>query len=212
MAATPHRHPVAGTANLADPVLRVADLVDRPGASRRVDLALPVPEELVVEGGSVLEPVTLSGVLESVVDGVLVRGRVASSAATECARCLLDLVLDVSTDVVELFSDPTQLAAGDEIELGYELRDGKIDLDVLLRDALVTGMPLQPLCRADCQGLCATCGIDRNEATCACAADESDARWAALAGLRLADPPEDDAGVEGAGATDPITDPDRRGT
>ena len=60
-----------------------------------------------------------------------------------------------------------------------------IDLDTLLRDALVPAVPYRPLCDPDCKGLCASCGVNRNETTCDCVDVTVDARWSALEGLRL---------------------------
>ncbi|HWS47003.1 MAG TPA: DUF177 domain-containing protein, partial [Acidimicrobiia bacterium] len=67
----------------------------------------------------------------------------------------------------------------------YALDDDVVDLEPLVRDALVLELPAVPLCRDDCRGLCPSCGIDRNAATCDCAADDIDPRWAPLRSLDL---------------------------
>lgn len=177
------------TSPTSDRVLRVADLLDRPGASRRVDLAMRAPDDLAPEMARVVEPVHLSGVVESVVDGLLVRGVVRAQVQLDCARCLTPLVRTLDADVVELFSDPAHADPDDDLEAGYEISDGTIDLDTLLRDALVPALPYRPLCGADCQGLCPQCGANRNEVDCGCVEATTDARWAALEALRL---PEQD--------------------
>ena len=172
-----------------DHVLNVADLVGRPGASRRVDLDVAVPDGFAVPLATVLEPLHLEGVLESVVDGVLVRGALTVALRLECARCLEPLEEEVATDVVELYSDPERTAvATEDLEEGYEVREGHIDLDGLLRDALAPTAPTQPLCRAECAGLCDQCGANLNEHACGCADEVGDPRWAVLRDLDL--PPE----------------------
>jgi uncharacterized protein len=170
-----------------DRVLKVADLVDAPGASRRVDLDVPVPEGFDVPLVTLSEPLHLSGVLESVVDGLLVRGELAADIGASCARCLEPVTERVVTDVVELFQDPRKTPTEDleAVDEGYEIRDGQIDLDALLRDALAPALPTRPLCRDDCAGLCAQCGANRNDAPCDCAETDHDPRWAALEGLQL---------------------------
>lgn len=169
-----------------DHVLPITDLLHRPGASRRVDLDVDMPRGLPLPLVEVRDRLRLAGVIESVVDGLLVRGSLQATVRMSCARCLTDIEDDVRTDVVELFADPTAPRdEDDEVEPGYEIHEGTIDLDTLLRDALVPATPYQPLCRDDCRGLCALCGADRNTVACGCEDEVTDPRWAALEGLRL---------------------------
>ena len=170
-----------------DRTLRVADLIDRPGASRRVDLALPPAADLDLDMARLLGDIRLDGVVESVVDGLLVRGVVSADVEMACARCLMDLRSAISADVVELFTDPAEAELAEDVDPGYEISDGTIDLDTMLRDALVPAVPYRPLCREDCKGLCAQCGVNRNDTDCNCVDVNTDARWAALEGLRLSD-------------------------
>jgi uncharacterized protein len=93
----------------------------------------------------------------------------------------------VSADVAELYSDPAELDSPEDLDPGYEISEGQIDLDTLLRDALVPAVPVAPHCRDDCAGLCVSCGADRNVENCNCVEVVSDTRWTALEGLRLAD-------------------------
>lgn len=165
--------------------LGVHDLLDRPGASRPLDLELEVPADVDLPLVEEVSPLRLQGVAEGVVEGILVRGTLTAEVTVGCARCLKPVSVGLSTEVAELYSDPATADEPGDVEAGYELADGEIDLDTLLRDALVPALPQAPLCRPDCQGLCATCGADRNVTTCDCAEDTADHRWAALEGLRL---------------------------
>ena len=167
--------------------IRVADLLNRPGASRRIDVSLDGPEGLQLDLAELTGPIRLAGVIESVVDGLLVRATLSAPLRMSCARCLKPLETSVSTDVVELFSDPSRADDPSDVEAGYEITETDIDLDTLLRDALVPAVPYRPLCDEACAGLCPTCGVDRNEADCECADVTDDPRWAALAQLRLPD-------------------------
>lgn len=172
---------------LSDRVVKVADLLDQPGASRRVDLCVGAPDDLVLPLVDIAGPLRLTGVLESVVDGLLVRGRLTVAVRLACARCLADVEDVLASDVTELFSDPARLDLDDEVEAGYEVREGLIDLDALLRDSLVPAVPYQPLCQSECPGLCTSCGADLNHDDCGCVDLATDPRWAALEGLRLSD-------------------------
>lgn len=173
---------------LHDHVLKVADLVGRPGASRRLDLVLGVPPDLGLEAATIAEPVRLTGVLESVVDGILVRGTLAAHVVVACARCLTEVQTTLETDVAELYSDPDHLPPDvdtADLEDGYLLQQEAVDLDPLLRDSLVPAVPVQAHCRPDCAGLCPNCGVDRNEAACDCTDEQQDLRWSALRDLHM---------------------------
>lgn len=151
-------------------------------------MAMPAPADLPLDMAEVVADVRLDGVIESVVDGLLVRGTVTTRLSLACARCLHDLADDVVVDVVELFTDQAQAEPGDDVDPGYEIHDdATINLDTLLRDALVPAVPYRPLCVEDCLGLCAQCGVNRNEHECSCTDVRTDARWAALEGLQLPD-------------------------
>ena len=168
-----------------DTVLSVLDLLDSPGTSRRVDLELPVPDDFRFPLATLQSPARFVGVLESVVEGILVRGELSAMADLSCARCLAPVEQRLVASVAELYCDPTRLEDGDEVEDAYAIDVDRIDLEGLLRDALAAELPFKPLCREDCAGLCASCGTDLNTGSCDCTTDEADPRWAALSELNL---------------------------
>jgi len=88
----------------------------------------------------------------------------------------------VATTVEELFvSDPEEWET-------YPIHGDHIDLEPMAREAVVLGLPLAPLCRPDCKGLCPSCGADLNQGPCGCPPAAADPRWAALDALRPLDP------------------------
>lgn len=155
----------------------VHDVIGRPGVSRRLNLAERL-EDLSTEVVTISEDVRFEGLLEGVEEGVLVSGRVSGVMKCSCARCLREFTRDLEIEVRELFTH----RAGDEDH--YPIADGEIDLEPCARDAMLLSVPFAPLCREDCQGLCARCGGDRNLGECACG-PEVDERWAALSSLDL---------------------------
>ena len=179
----------------------VVGLLGRPGQRRDLVRAVP-PEEFGDEpwGPSVEEldgPIDLDLVLEAVPGGVVVRGTVRATARGICARCLTPVLQPWEVDVLELHRAASDAGEHDDVagddDLDYELVDGdtQLDLDRMVRDALVVGQPVRVLCRPDCAGLCPVCGADRNLSPCD-HGDESpvDPRWEKLRGLRL--PPASD--------------------
>jgi uncharacterized protein len=109
---------------------------------------------------------------------ILVTGTVTAPWEGECRRCVGVARGTLTTTVRELFEDRP-----DPLET-YKLGGDQLDLEPLVRDAVLLELPQAPLCREACAGLCPTCGINRNEGTCTCVTDSTDPRWAALDALR----------------------------
>jgi len=125
--------------------------------------------------------------VEAVMEGVLVTGTVRARAAGECVRCLDAVEQDVVAELQELYVYPGRAPEGDDEDDLRELQDELVDLEPAVRDALVPALPFQPVCSADCPGLCSECGA-RLADDPGHAHDRSDPRWAALAGLAGSDP------------------------
>jgi uncharacterized protein len=165
-------------------LLDTRELGRRPGSLRRVRRSVPAPAGLAVPlvGVPAGRPVALELRLESVVDGVLVTGTAATSVAGECARCLEPFAADVVADLQELYAYPEVEPVGPADDLA-RLVDDRIDLEPLLRDALVLALPLTPLCAEDCRGLCPGCGERWDHLPADHGHAPPDPRWAALAEL-----------------------------
>jgi len=122
--------------------------------------------------------VTLDLVLEAVEGGIVVTGAARAPWQGECRRCLTTCHGEVEAEIAELFVSDSE--DGETYPLGGD----HIDLEPLAREALVPGLPMAPLCRPECAGLCPTCGADRNAGPCGCPDTGADPRWAALDALR----------------------------
>ncbi|MET8770718.1 DUF177 domain-containing protein [Streptomyces sp. NPDC004658] len=181
-----HRNPL---------VIDTHELGRRPGALQRLTREVDAPKDLGIQGVvGVPEgaPMELELRLESVMEGVLVTGTARATAEGECVRCLEPVELELEADFQEMFSypdaddrgrviaEPGDDAEDDEDRLFVE--DGLIDLEPVLRDAVVLALPMQPVCQEDCPGLCSECGArladdpDHHH-------DAVDIRWAALQGF-----------------------------
>jgi uncharacterized protein len=160
----------------------VSDLLPRMGSARDVDISDPVAD-LGTSGAAVPPgaPVRAQIHLERIPDGLVARGEITARYGTECARCLEPIEGSISAHVDELF-EPAPVEGET-----YLLDHDHIDLEALVRDAVMLELPKTPLCRADCAGLCALCGANRNEVQCDCVESAPDPRWAALEAL-LPDP------------------------
>ena len=153
---------------------------------RTVQLPAPAPEGLGiadvigVPAGAALE---LDLRLESVMDGVLVSGAVTAPLSGQCGRCLEPVGDELTVRLQELFVYPEATTDHDDDDEVAQLEGDLLDLAPTLRDAVVLALPLTPLCRPDCRGLCVTCGERLDDLPDGHAHATPDARWGALSGL-----------------------------
>ena len=147
------------------PVVRSGPLAD-----------LSVSSSAVPNGAETTAEVTL----ESVAGGISVLGTVAAPWVGSCRRCLAPTSGTVRVPVRELYT-----AGGDGDET-YPLPGDEVDLEPLVHDAVLLALPVAPLCRPDCAGLCPSCGANWNDGPCSCEAPP-DPRWAALDALRTSE-------------------------
>jgi uncharacterized protein len=167
--------------------VNVADLVQRPGARRREGLRGRLGDLRVVDSAVPADAeVAVDALLEWVTEGILASGSVTAPWVGDCRRCLGPVTGDTRVDFRELFeAQPTE---GES----YRLAGDVIDMEPLVREALLLDLPLAPVCSPDCRGLCATCGADLNLGACGCPPPTAAARWAALDALRSEPPPAGD--------------------
>jgi len=124
--------------------------------------------------------------------GILVQGRVQAEVELPCSRCLTPLVLSLATAVEEEFQASGRFAAdnraSDEAEDTALVIDEHhvLDLGEVIRQQLLLALPIRPVCRSDCAGLCSQCGQNLNEGPCECT-EEEDARWSVLHRLRFSE-------------------------
>ncbi len=166
-------------------VLDTRELGRRPGSQREVELTVPAPAELGIEVLRVPEgsPVEIDLRLEAVMEGVLVTGTAYVAREGECVRCLVKIEDETSVDLQELYLyDDQPLTEGDD-EVS-RLEGDLIDLEPLLRDAVVLALPFQPLCMEDCPGLCPECGVRLADDPDHGHEAAIDPRWADLAELK----------------------------
>jgi uncharacterized protein len=173
-------------------VINTRDLIRRPGTMQEISRRVEAPDTIgtdiiAIPKGSPLE---LDIRLESVVEGVLVSGSVRATATGACVRCLEPATYPVDVSFQELFAYADRAAHHHQVAPGsddedevYELVGDLVDLEPVLRDAVVPSLPFQPVDRDDCPGLCSECGArladdpDHHHETL-------DPRWAALTALR----------------------------
>ncbi len=135
----------------------------------------------VVDANATVEA---DAVLDSVDGGIEVTATVVAPWSGECRRCLKPVGGRIEAHVREMYRPRPPGEPPDEDEETYPLSGELLDLRPLVRDAVLLELPIAPLCREDCAGLCPTCGADLNEGPCSCPPAGGDPRWAVLDALR----------------------------
>ncbi len=166
-------------------VVSVRDIARKPGTQKPHVRIVPAPAVLgtgvigVREGSDL----GLDLSLESVSEGIWVSGTAAAQAVGECARCLDEVTVDIVAPVQGLFVCPDARSGGSGDDVDVHYFDGEnLDLEEVIRDAVVTSLPFIPLCDPGCPGLCDKCGV-RLANDLEHHHDVVDPRWAALEGL-----------------------------
>lgn len=173
-------------------VIDTRELGRRPGSMREVRFPAPAPEDL---GGELIgvpagAEIDLDLRLESVMEGVLVSGTATAPLSGECGRCLETVSSTLTVDLQELFAY-VETEAGPSEDEEISLMEGDLlDLEPILRDAVVLALPLTPLCQDDCAGLCAECGERLDDLPQDHSHGAPDPRWAALQELSTTDTQE----------------------
>lgn len=173
-------------------------LLDVPPAGKDFTLDDPaIWQEPLQEFGMdcrVLEPLKADIHVFPLENGCLVRGALKGQVALPCNRCAEDALIDISASFEDFEDIP---GPGEDVSLSPQepspgaeriVFDGPtpmLDLAAVCWEEFMLALPVTPLCKPDCKGLCPQCGADRNRGICSCAPEEGDPRLAILRGLKV---------------------------
>lgn len=163
----------------SDFVVDVTPLRKQPGSVLRVQRSGPLAG-LRLSASAVAEDadVAVDAELAWASSDVVVTATVRAPWVGQCRRCLGEASGEVVSAVREVYEPASD---GEET---YALNGSQVDLALLVRDAVLLGLPPAPLCDEGCRGLCPVCGVNRNETRCRCETSQPDPRWTALDALR----------------------------
>jgi uncharacterized protein len=166
--------------------INVSQLLKAPiGSIREFNLDDPV---VVLEGDS---PRQVTGKISLIKThrGILARGTVETVVSLECSRCLKTFKKKLTLNIEEEYFPSLDINSGTPVEVpdepdGFTIDDHHIlDLSEAIRQNALLAIPMKPLCREECAGLCPVCGKDLNKDQCECNEGSIDPRWTKLAGL-----------------------------
>jgi uncharacterized protein len=170
--------------------INVSQLLREPtGARRTVEIGDPL---LLVEGRPV-SPVSGTANLLRTPDGIWVWAVLQTTILSECSRCLNEVAQPVRIEIEEEFLPTADIVTGAVFRLSKEESESfyidshhTLDLRDAIRQYTLMNVPMKPICRADCAGICPTCGVNRNELACECGEAASDNRWGPFVNLSTA--------------------------
>jgi uncharacterized protein len=155
------------------------------GVARRLDLSediTGIDEDLRIES-----PITGPLTLIRTADGILLTASLGTDVELECRRCLESFSAHVEFDLQEEFHPSVDIQTGAKIPVADTEEDATIidehhvlDMTEVVRQGIILAIPMSPLCREDCAGLCSVCGQNLNEGQCQCVTDTVDPRLKVL--------------------------------
>jgi len=134
-------------------------------------------------GAAFLEPVKVDLVVRNTGKLFVAHGEFHTYISLLCSRCLEQLVYPIEGVLDFTIMEAAQAEDEGSSEDVLTLDQDEVDLQPLVEEITVTEIPLIPLCKSDCSGLCPICGINRNTGNCDCTRDNIDPRWEKLKNL-----------------------------
>jgi len=161
--------------------------------------ATETPQEVGLESSKEAAfdaPVEVSATLTRMQEDALAEGKASTRARVPCSRCLEDVVLELRGEFRALYVPQSGVAVRRDARYGLDEGDQRvnfyaeqtIDLSEEICNCLLLELPMKPLCKPDCAGLCHKCGENLNEGPCGCPPDAEEDPWAKL--RDLIPPPE----------------------
>lgn len=149
-------------------------------------LTIDVEETIHSELVKIVSPVRASLRIEKRDTEVLVQGEVRAEVELQCSRCVQSFTVPVRSPFSVVY-DPAEVInreenhslKGDELDMGF-YRNDALDLNDLLLEQMLLNIPMKPLCRPECKGICPQCGKDLNAEKCTCEVSGIDPRMKVL--------------------------------
>ena len=147
------------------------------GFSRVFEFDLP---SIKLEADLSIEAFAGTAKFERTQRGLLLNAHFSGTIINQCVRCLDEFNQKLDTDFTELFAFDHRTTTDSDLLVPDS---GMIDLAPLIREYMLLDLPLKPLCKQDCAGLCPICGINLNHETCDCQVEQIDPRLSKLKDL-----------------------------
>jgi len=161
--------------------VNVAQVRNREGESVYFDIVEDYSSfDLGTEALSFQAPVHVQLQVNNTSKALLVQGTINTELKAACGRCLETFVYPLSLSFQDEWVFRAQ-ATEDQLETALLLDKDEVEINERILEQIVLALPMKFLCSAECQGLCPTCGANRNLTPCHCGENNIDPRLAALA-------------------------------
>lgn len=153
--------------------------------------AFPILAEINGVDCVFLKPIDISVIARKEPDHIRVDATVSSSARIECSRCLENYDSDMKSEFTIYYREEDSEYNDEEVELSERdlvsssYSGNEIDLGPEIAEQLLMEIPVKPLCREDCKGLCPTCGADLNRGACDCGRGTYNPKFSALKDFKV---------------------------
>lgn len=135
-------------------------------------------DELLADiGGRFAEPVEVNLLVNHTGGMFMGRGTLKTALELPCSRCLDHFHYPVQTEFSVMMAEQAQPDSEEDI---LTVQQGEVDLRPAVEQCIYAEIPINPLCKEDCQGICPECGVNRNQEACRCTEKPIDPRWEAL--------------------------------
>ena len=159
--------------------INVAQLLQDPVGSERL---YEIDEIVESTGKKIVGNVRLQRTNRS----VFVTGELTTSYWLSCSRCLKEFDYEFTISPADEYYPIVDIPTGEAMQVpegAFAISEKhEIDLDDAVHQYTLLGLPMKPLCKAECKGICPYCGIDKNKKNCKCE-PLPDPRWAKLRDL-----------------------------
>lgn len=144
-------------------------------------------EDFGIPGVAFRDLMKIRVMLQKIKDEFYCQGNVMVPVEEECSRCLETFDTDLSGELNFIITTEESKAVlgtdtGAEV-VTIKASEPVVDLNGIIKEALMLAIPMKPLCSEECRGLCPSCGANLNEEKCDCKVDETDERWEGLKDL-----------------------------
>ena len=174
--------------------IRITDIKDKPlilTAEEPVEAYPTLVETQAAGECTFLAPLQLGLTVTREFDHIRVAGQVSTAVRLDCSRCLMEYESPITSTFTVFYSQATEGPQDEEVELTEEdlvaatYTGEEIDFTPVIAEQIIMGIPLKPLCREECQGLCSTCGADLNTSPCDCERATVSLKFSALRNLKI---------------------------
>jgi uncharacterized protein len=174
--------------------IRVADITEKVKSLETVDKVALYPSLILAQDAGecqFLSPVTVSLSVAREFDHIRVNGNVGTTVRLTCSRCLSEFTSELSSNFTIFYTKAVIAQPEDEVELDDQdlisatYSGDEIDFSDEVAEQILLEIPYKPLCAEECNGLCASCGIDLNNFDCTCKNNAVSMAFSSLQGLKV---------------------------